>query len=128
MKFISKKTVLSLCLSLVGYDAVCQNRVMEATNEKRFRGHYGSNANTIAVIWFDLCHHNDKEITLSEEEQTEKSLKCLLAAFYYLYLYPRNMIVFESRFQYMTGSAVWLWARRIAALKKIAITWPEIWK
>jgi hypothetical protein len=99
----------------------------EAKKNKDFHKHYGSSTLVLANMWYDLTVSDIAEARISEPEQCDKGFKMFLMAHFFLWTYPKNADLLASRFRIgercSRGEPLWLWIRRIAALKGLKIKW-----
>ena len=93
--------------------------------EQKFHKLYGSSPLVLSEIWYDLCSSN----IVTEQEQTKRGFKSFLVANCYLWTYEKNSELLASRFsqceRYSRGKPLWDWIKKIAALSKEKIVWPE---
>lgn len=127
--FLSVNDVLKRGLIYAGYNANQIQRVMHATNVRRFQAHYGSLPLVIADIWHQLCHSNAPRAQIPLSERTERGFKKYLVMHYFLWTYPKNREIMASRFglseREVSGEALWKWICRVQALKADKIVWEE---
>ena len=97
-----------------------------------FKAHYGSHPLVLSKMWNDLVDHNSsiaEDLKMSPKELTEKGFDRFLAAQYFLWAYPRNAKQGSSPFgkcdKLMKGPKLWLWLKRIQALKELKIVWLD---
>lgn len=93
---------------------------------KKFHDHFGSDPLPVADLWYELTHTEIPEAKLMPKEKT-RGFKMFMAALYFLWIYPRNVSTFASRFgmceSYARGQNLWKWIGRIAAIANKVIVW-----
>jgi hypothetical protein len=101
-------------------------------NGKEFKFHkfYGSNALSLADAWYDLIVTDllPAHLKISAVDK-RRGLKMFFAAHFYLWNKPKNAVVFGSTFElcekYSRGSHLWVWIKRIGAMKVMKIVWKR---
>ena len=126
---LSPNDILRYGLLFVGYPCARVQKMSEDNQVDCFRAHYGSPPAVLANMWSDLCQTEIPEARLDEKEKTEKGLKRFMIAHYYLWTYPKNVFLLSSRFgerkRSFEGEDLWMWPRKIAALKELKIVWDD---
>jgi len=95
-----------------------------------FREHYGTSHVVLANIWRDLNETDIEDARLDEKDRNEKGFKTFMIAYYFLFIYPKNRGLIQSRFgickKYCGGERLWYWVAKIAALKAKMIRWDPV--
>ena len=127
--FVSPRQALLFGLDYLGAQST---RWSEATRAKEFHVHYGSSPLDVADIWFDLVAGDNlpDDLKLGEKERTQKGFKRYMMAHFWLWVYPKNSSLLASRFKCAErtcrGESIWVWVKRIAALKAKKILWENV--
>lgn len=112
----------------LGYVGVCWRNSSKEANLLQFSKHYGARPLDLAEMWYDLTATDIPGAMLEQNEKTVSGFKSFMIAHYFLWVYPKNANLLASRFRvcekYARGESLWMWIRRIAALKKKKIVWP----
>ena len=99
----------------------------ELQNVKAFHKHFGSKPADVAEMWNNLISTSVQAAKLSDKENSVRGLKFFLMAHSFLWTYPKNRELLASRFgvctNYAGGSYLWLWIKKIQALKADKIVW-----
>ena len=76
-----------------------------------FREHYGTSHVVLANIWRDLTNTDIEDARLDEKDRNEKGFKMFMIAYYFLFTYPKNRGLIQSRFgvckKYCGGNKLW---------------------
>lgn len=127
--WLTVNNVLVKGLKAVGFSPGRIARVSNATNNGRFRAHYGSSPLDVAEMWYDLCHTDIPESKLPMKDKNERGFKRFLVSLFWLFTKPKNQELMASRFglceREVGGDALWKWIKRIQGMKKNKIVWPE---
>ena len=98
-----------------------------SVNINVFKSHYGSSPYALANQWYDLTVSRTPGAILEEREKTQKGLLMFFMAHYFLWTYPRNHKLLQSRFRvnvkFTYGKNLWKWIEKIGALKEEKIVW-----
>ena len=104
------------------------DQLSKSQKEIKFQKHYGSDALTLADMWFALTTTDIKKAKLKSKEKRQ-GFKMFMCAHYFIWNYPRNSDILASRFDMCEynarGKPLWKWVKKIAALKKKVIVWDE---
>jgi hypothetical protein len=126
IRFLSPADVLARGISYLGTHRPRQ----QSAQIELFREHYGTSHVVLANIWKDLTETLIEDARLDEKEKTEKGLKMFLIASFFLFTYPKNRGLIQSRFNvcktYCGGKKLWHWVSKIAALKARKIYWDPV--
>ena len=126
---LSTQDVMSIGLNAVGVSFAKQENMSDYAMTVSFRKHYGSSPLDVANIWYDLTVTDIPGAALSAEENTERGFVMFMMAHHFLWTYPRNAVLFASRFgtneKYASGKHLWKWVAKIAALKSKKIVWDD---
>jgi hypothetical protein len=121
---LSVQDVLQAGLRYVGVDL--KSEMSRANRIVEFRKDYGSSDLDLASIWYDLTFTTIPGAKLSELEK-RRGFKMFMVANNFLWTYPKNANTLASRFKmcvnYSKGAHLWIWVKRIAALKASKIKW-----
>lgn len=117
--------VMRIGLDWAGFDACRRERVIRATNIKRFQSHFGCSPLVCAVIWEDLLTTEIQEARINPATTLDK----MFLALYLLNVYTTEEKLAGCSKLCETTARKWAWfiASRIQALKAKKIVWPEHW-
>lgn len=126
---LNERRVTALGLDYVGVFAL-KHKVMSDTFSKEvFHWHYGSSPLVVAEMWFDLQQGEFQDASLTIKENTLFGFKMFMTALFFLWAYPKNAGLTSSRFhsciRNCKGELLWLWIRKIEALKAKKIKWDN---
>ena len=97
--------------------------------ERLFKKHYGASSVTLANQWHDLVSTDIPEARIQGNAASAKGFRMFLVAHHFLWGYPDNAELLATQFgineKYAWGEHLWLWIKKIAALKSKKITWPK---
>jgi len=100
-----------------------------ASQELLFRQHYGSSSITLADMWCDLHETDLQDAKLTSDESTPYGFKMFLMAHFFLWTYPKNRGIIQSRFHmnknYCGGKHLWRWIKKFQAMKEEVIIWGD---
>jgi len=127
VKLLSAEAVRERALDLL--EGVKPQGKIVKWQEEVFHAHYGSSSETIANMWNDLCLTEIPEAKLKASEMSKTGFKRFMMAHYFLWINPKNAIVFGSRFdvceRMARGYPVWKWVEKLKALSKKVIFWSK---
>jgi hypothetical protein len=80
-------------------------------------------------MWYDMTSTTIIEARISKEDLCDQGFKMFLVAHFFLWTYPKNSSLIASRFllseRNSRGAPIWIWIRRIAAMKGLKIKWKR---
>jgi hypothetical protein len=113
-----------------GWSGIFRDRMRsEDEIEKRFHFMFGSDADVVSIIWYDLRTTDITEAQLDKDEYNDPKL--YLMSLYFLRHYAKGWTL-EAFFRPHTGKDIkearliaWWWTGKIAALKALKIVFPD---
>ena len=129
---ISPAQMLRRGLRMINIDDNTQQRRLYKTNVGDFKAAFGRHPVHLCRVWRDLQTTNIPEAFMAEEEAREaRSLRGFLMANTFLKVYIGSLSVQAALFQgadkYFVQRMIWVFVRRIAALRAEKIVWP-VWQ
>jgi len=131
LSILTKDEVLRKGLAYVGVDHAIQCKWSESKLEEYFHKHYGSSSLVVATTWNELCVTAIRGAELVKREKSEKGFIRYLAAHFFLWTYPKNIVIMVTQFRllicerYLEGKELWRWPKKIAVLKSLKIVWRD---
>ena len=104
-----------------------------AWKRRQFGEAFGSDPETLADQWCDLCSHPiigqlDPDLRMRETDKTLIGLKSFFIAHYFIWHYPRNSTTTANALtvnaKKCKGAPFLRWVRMIGALKAAKVFWP----
>jgi hypothetical protein len=129
MSILTPTDVMYRGLQYCGLEYGQQKAVTLRRKVEQFKAHYGSSPLVVANIWSDLCSTDIEEARFNEVDKRVKGFKKFMMGMFFLWTYPKNMVLMTSRFKValrsLQGAELWYWLKKIQALKGLKIGWAS---